>query len=111
MSYPLRGEVWLVDLGLAAKVRPAVVISARIGNADRAIITIVPRTTSTRGTDYEAAVDVPFLKPGAFDAQGLVTIPVSRAIRRLGTLQAKQLAPVEAAVCRWLQLPCSPAAT
>jgi mRNA interferase MazF len=27
MTSPRRGEVWLVDLGMAAKVRPAVVIS------------------------------------------------------------------------------------
>lgn len=27
MAVPRRGEVWLVDLGMAAKVRPAVVIS------------------------------------------------------------------------------------
>ncbi len=27
MTSPCRGEVWLVDLGMAAKVRPALVIS------------------------------------------------------------------------------------
>ena len=29
-----RGEVWLVDLGLAAKVRPCLVVSVTITDAD-----------------------------------------------------------------------------
>ena len=72
MKYPSRREVWLVDLGMTAKIRPCVVVSAGIGDNDRALIAIVPRTTSVRGTAFEAAVAVPFLKPGAFDAQGIV---------------------------------------
>jgi mRNA-degrading endonuclease toxin of MazEF toxin-antitoxin module len=35
-----RGEVWLVDLGLAAKVRPALSVPAE--DVDRALVTIVP---------------------------------------------------------------------
>ena len=107
MTYPVRGEVWLVDLGMTAKIRPCLVLSARVGDADRALITLVPHTTSTRGTTFEAVVDTRFLKTGAFDAQGLVTIPVSRAIRIIGTLNREQLHIVEIAVCQWLELPCS----
>lgn len=108
MRYPERGEVWLVDLGLTAKVRPCVVVSTRISDLDRALITLVPHTTSTRGTQFESIVPVRFLKAGAFDAQGLVTVPAARAIRLLGKLTAVQLADVEKAICRWLQLPCEP---
>ncbi|HEX7788451.1 MAG TPA: type II toxin-antitoxin system PemK/MazF family toxin, partial [Methylomirabilota bacterium] len=32
MAAPGRGEVWLVDLGLAAKVRPALVLSVPAGD-------------------------------------------------------------------------------
>ena len=106
MNYPARGEVWLVGLGLTAKIRPCVVLSTRISDADRALITLVPHTTSTRGTRFEAAVPVRFLKTGAFDAQGLVTVPVVRAVRLLGTLTSEQLTPIQDAVCRWLELPC-----
>lgn len=105
MRYPERGEVWLVDLGLTAKIRPCVVVSARIGDADRALITVVPHTTSTRATQFEAIVPVRFLKPGAFDAQGLITVPPVRAVRLLGTLTTQQLVAVESAICKWLQLP------
>lgn len=106
MRYPERGEVWLVDLGLTAKVRPCVVVSTRISDVDRALITLVPHTTSTRGTQFESLVPVRFLKTGAFDAQGIVTVPVARATRLLGKLTAQQLKDVETAICRWLQLPC-----
>jgi mRNA interferase MazF len=108
LKYPRRGEVWLIDLGMTAKVRPCVAISVPIADEDRAIVTLVPRTTSTRGTKFEVPVPVPFLKPGAFDAQGLVTVPVSRALRLLGTLDELQMRTVEAAVCKWLGLPCAP---
>lgn len=37
---PARGEVWLFDLGMAAKVRPALIISVDYGDADRALVTI-----------------------------------------------------------------------
>ena len=108
MKYLMRGEVWLVDLGMTEKVRPCLVINVPIGDGDRAITTVVPHTTSTRGTQFECAVRLAFLKPGAFDAQGILTIPTIRAIRLLGTLGHEQLGQVEAVLCRWLGLPCSP---
>jgi len=40
MKSPQRGEVWLVDLGMAAKVRPAVVISVPADETDRALVTL-----------------------------------------------------------------------
>ena len=106
MRYPVRGEVWLVDLGMTAKIRPCLVFSAPIGEIERALITLVPHTTSTRGTEFESVVEVSFLRTGAFDAQGLITVPARLAIRQLGTLNTTQIAPVESVVCKWLQLPC-----
>jgi len=110
VRYPERGEVWLVDLGLTAKVRPCLVVSTRIGDADRGLITLVPHTTSLRQTEFEAVVRVPFLKQGAFDAQGLVTVPPARAIQLLGRLKPQDLTTVEKAVWKWLQLPWQPPA-
>src|SRR5260370_34996549 len=57
---PLRGEVWVFDLGMTEKVRPALVVSVVYGDADRALLTVVPHTTSLRGSQYEVAVDVAF---------------------------------------------------
>jgi mRNA interferase MazF len=33
--------VWIVDLGMAAKVRPAVVLSVPLDDTDRALVTLV----------------------------------------------------------------------
>src|SRR5712691_6210236 len=75
MTTPRRGEVWLLDLGMAAKVRPALVISVPAEDTDRALVSLVPHTTSPRQSRFEAAVSVPFLRAGVFDAQNVVTIP------------------------------------
>lgn len=48
-----RGEIWLVDLGMIQKVRPALILSVPYKGQERAIVSFVIRTTSTRGTEYE----------------------------------------------------------
>jgi mRNA interferase MazF len=93
-----------VDLGLAAKIRPALVISVPFGDKDRALVTVVPYTTSLRGTEFEAVSAVPFLKAGAFDAQGVVTIPLAKLMHVMGALRPEQLAIVETCLCKWLGL-------
>jgi mRNA interferase MazF len=104
MSKPQRGEVWLIDLGMVAKVRPCLVLSVPTVDEDRVLMTLVPYTTSVRGSRFEVTVTVPFLRSGAFDAQNLVTIPAVKGIRKLGTLTMVQLTPIEDAVRLWLGL-------
>ena len=104
MKTPRRGEVWLVDLGLAAKVRPALVFSVPPGDDDRALVANVLHTTSLRGTRFEAASSVQFLRPGAFDAQGIVTVPLGKLMRVLGKLTPEQLHTVESCLREWLGL-------
>jgi mRNA interferase MazF len=99
-----RGDVWLADLGMVAKVRPCLVLSIAPDPQDRVLATLVPHTTSLHGTRFEVAVPKPFLQTGAFDAQGLVTVATARLLRKLGTLQPTELATVEEAVKRWLGL-------
>ena len=99
---PKRGEVWLFDLGMTEKVRPALVISVAFADTDRALVTIVPHTTSLRGSQYEVAADVQFLKRGAFVVQSVATYPSIRALRRLGALKPDQFDLVFAGLLRWL---------
>ena len=102
---PTRSEVWLVDLGMVAKVRPCLVLSIPADDEnDRVLTTVIPHTTSTRESRFEVLSNPRFLKAGAFDAQNVVTIPTVKLIRRLGTLPADQMATVEAAVKLWLAL-------
>jgi mRNA interferase MazF len=99
-----RGEVWLVDLGMTAKVRPCLVVSTGVQDEDRALTTLVPHTTSPRGSRFEVRTEVKFLKSGVFDAQNLVTVPLVKLIRRLGTLDSAQLQSVENTLRTWLGL-------
>jgi mRNA interferase MazF len=98
-----RGEVWQVDLGLAAKPRP-VVILALPGHDDRQIFTYVPHTTQPRGTDFEISIPTRFLEEGVFDAQGISTISTHKLMRKLGMLTDEQLTRIEDAVLRWLEI-------
>jgi len=104
MASAKRGEVWLVDLGLAGKVRPCLVVSVPTGPQDRSLTALVAHTTSPRGSQFEVAVRVHFLKTGVFDAQNLVTVPDAKVLRKLGALPADEMNQVEEAVRRWLGL-------
>ena len=99
-----RGEVWLVDLGMAAKVRPAVIISVEFLDHERALYGVMPNTTAVRGTRFEAVVTVPWLERGAFDAQGIRNVPRAVLMRRLGSLSGDQMTLVEATVRSWFGL-------
>lgn len=100
-----RGEVWLVDLGLAAKVRPCLVLSIPYADSERALVTLIPHTTSRRESRFEVPLALRFLKEGAFDAQGILTLPSVKLIRRLGAASEDQLVAVGRAVSAWLGLP------
>lgn len=100
-----RGEVWLVDLGMAAKARPAVVFSIPFLDNERAVYAIVPHTTAVRSGRFEVVVNVPWLAQGAFDVQGLRHIPGSVFLRRLGALSQAQMDQVSAAIKLWLGIP------
>jgi mRNA interferase MazF len=100
-----RGEVWLVDLGMVAKVRPCLVLSVLADQPnDRALATLVAHTTSARGSRFEVPVPVRFLKAGVFDAQNMITLPHAKLIRRFGILRGTQLGIVESVVRTWLGL-------
>jgi mRNA interferase MazF len=98
-----RGEVWIVDLGMVAKIRPCLVLSIPSDDEnDRVLTTLVPHTTSTRQSRFEIAIPTPFLKEGAFDTQNIITIPTIKLVRKLGKLTAAQLCEVEASIKHWL---------
>lgn len=99
-----RGEIWMIDLSLAAKIRPCLVLSIRFRDDERAVLSYVPRTTSMRGGRFEVRHVAPRFLPGAFDAQTINTVPVSKLMNRLATMDAHTLMQVETAVKLWLDL-------
>ncbi|MDZ7952954.1 type II toxin-antitoxin system PemK/MazF family toxin [Nostoc sp. DedQUE09] len=100
------GEVWLVDLGLAAKTRPVVVVSRYDPTPPRALVLYVPVTTQNRGSAYE--VELPalhFLRQGSVaNLQGLGSIPAARLERKLGELPDETLLKIKQALMFALDL-------
>lgn len=99
-----RGELWTADLGLAAKVRPVLVLSVDYRENERAVVTYVSRTTSVRETPYELPHAIAGMPRGAFDAQGIGTVPDVKLLRRLGVVENRTLDRVESCVRKWLAL-------
>lgn len=104
MSRPQPGEVWWVDFGMAAKVRPALVMSEYPRDDELALLVVVPHTTAVRGNRWELALPKPFLKPGVFHLQQLQPLPLVRFEARLGALSAEEFQRVKAALVRVLSL-------
>ena len=99
-----RGELWLIDLGMVQKTRPCLVLSINFLDHERAVVTYVPRTTTLRQTRFEVRHQMRGFDPGAFDAQGIGSIPVVKLERRLGLIEDGVVKQVEAAVKLWLAL-------
>jgi hypothetical protein len=64
----------------------------------------VLKTTSLRGTQYEVPHSGRGMPAGAFDAQGLASVPDVKLERRVGVVDLGTLAKVEDAVRAWLAL-------
>jgi mRNA interferase MazF len=96
--------VWQVDFGVTQKVRPALVISAPYGDADRALIGVIPHTTAVRGSQFEVAIPVRWLAQGAFLVQGMQALPPHYFLRPLGKLTSEQMQLVEQSLLRWVAI-------
>lgn len=79
-------EVWIVNLGLAAKVRPCLVLSDYPADDELSLLIVVPHTTAVRNNRWELAIPKPFLKPGVFHLQQVQSVPIVRLERKIGAL-------------------------
>ncbi len=79
------GEVWQVDFGLAAKVRPALLLTGNPADDELDLVTVLLHTTSLRGNRWELSIPKPFLKPGTFHLQQIKSIQTGR----LGTSEGR----------------------
>ena len=62
------GEVWMTDLGMAAKVRPCLILTPPPKTDELDVFTVVAHTTSLRGNRWELSIAKPFLdSEGVFD--------------------------------------------
>jgi mRNA interferase MazF len=88
---PQPGEIWLADLGLAAKTRPVVIVSRQDPDPPRSLILYVPLTTQRRHTPYEVPLPrLSFLdRESVANVQGLGSLPNVRLERKIGRLSAE----------------------
>lgn len=94
------GEVWLVDLGLAGKVRPCLLLTGYPEADQLAMVTILPHTTAMRGNRCEIVIPKVFLQNGAFHLQQIQSVPTVRLLRKLGMLTASELRRVHDGICQ-----------
>ncbi|MBF8274964.1 MAG: transcriptional modulator of MazE/toxin, MazF [Candidatus Brocadiaceae bacterium] len=100
MMNPQPGEIWLADIGLAAKTRPVVIISRYDPNPPRAMITYVPLTTQYRQSAYEVVLPkLRFLDQNSIaNVQGLGSRPKVRLEQRLGKLSDDVMTRIKNAI-------------
>jgi len=89
-----RGEVWMVDFGLAAKVRPALLLTSEPADDELDLVTVIPHTTAMRGNRWELSIPKPFLRPGVFHLQQVQTVSTVKLERPLGALTEQELGRV-----------------
>jgi mRNA interferase MazF len=108
MSQPKPGEVYWVDLGMAGKVRPLMVVSRADQNAPLALAVCVPLTTQIRGGDYEVRIPrvrwMPGADEGVANVQGITSIEYRRLERRSGRFDPSVIAAVRKAIAWMLEL-------
>jgi len=99
-----RGEVWQIDFGLAAKVRPALVLTPAPADNELALVTVVLHTTALRGNPWEVVIPKPFLQKGAFHLQQIQSVSAAKLMRCYGALTASEIAQIETALRQRLKL-------
>ncbi len=90
MPRPTPGEIWRVDLGLTAKVRPCLVMSEYPTEDELALVLVIPHTTALRGARWEFACPKPFLRPGVFHLQQIQPVSLPRLEAKLGSLTLEE---------------------
>ena len=88
------GEVWVTDFGMAAKVRPALLLTGNPALDELDLVTVLLHTTSIRGNRWELNIPKPFLKSGAFHLQQVQTISTVKLERKLGALTVTEMRQV-----------------
>jgi len=104
MKRTLPGEIWRVDFGMAAKVRPALILSDYPADDELALLVVIPHTTALRGNRWELPLPKSFLTPGAFHLQQVQPIPLVRFDAQLGALTLTEFNMLKRTLVRLLKL-------
>jgi mRNA interferase MazF len=101
-----QGDVVVVDLGHAGKVRPCVVVSIPKPDSQRHMTVVVPITTEARSGQSEVAFPKPpWLKQASVvNLLGIVGLDNAKIGRVLGTFPSAQFQAIEDGLARILGL-------
>ena len=93
MPVPKPGDVWVTDLGMAAKVRPCLILTRPPASDDALnVFTVIAHTTAGRGSRWEVPIMKRFLdSEGVFDVQRIATVAAPKLERKLGELTETEL--------------------
>jgi len=96
------GDVFIVDLGLAGKVRPVVIVSREGNHAPRALAIAVPLTLENRGSRYEVPMPrVPWLKnQGVANVQAIGSVSLHQLTHYRGRFEGSVICKIQDAI-RW----------
>jgi mRNA interferase MazF len=104
MPRPAPGEIWRVDLGLTAKVRPCLVMSDYPAPEELALVLVIPHTTAIRGNRWEFPCSKSFLKPGVFHLQQIQPVSLNRLETKLGAVTTDEFQTLGKQLARLLHL-------
>jgi mRNA interferase MazF len=101
-----RGDVVLVDLGMAAKVRPCVVVSISQPDRQRNMAVVVPMTTEIRGGECEVHFPKPawLRQESVVNVLGIAGVDNAKIERRIAPFPAEKVLEIETVLKRLLGL-------
>ena len=100
------GEVWQMDFGLAAKVRPGVVVSVGHPERQRNMSVVVPMTTEIRGGECEIRFPKPawLRQESVVNVLGIAGVDNAKIERRISAFPAEKMLEIESVLKRLLGL-------
>jgi mRNA interferase MazF len=101
-----RGDVVIVDLGMAAKVRPCVVVSVGQPDRQRNMSVVVPMTTEIRGGECEIRFPRPawLRQESVVNVLGIAGVDNVKIERRISAFPADKMLEIESVLRRLLGL-------
>jgi mRNA interferase MazF len=101
-----RGDVVIVDLGMAAKVRPCVVVSVSQPDSQRNMSVVVPMTTEISGGECEIRFPKPawLRQESVLNVLGITGVDNAKIERRISAFPADKMLEVESVLKRLLGL-------
>jgi mRNA interferase MazF len=90
------GDVWMLDMGLAAKVRPALILTLEPADHEQALVTVISHTTQIDPANpWGVSIPKSWLREGVFHVQQIGTFPLKYLVRKLGSLTVEEFGRIK----------------